>query len=63
MERKKLIALFVDLKAAFDSADREKLWETMQKRGISQGMIRKIKRMYRETRSKVREGSELGECL
>ena len=52
MERKKLIALFVDLKAAFDSADREKLWEAMEKRGISEGMIRKIKRMYRETEAK-----------
>ncbi|XP_076685996.1 uncharacterized protein LOC143378004 [Andrena cerasifolii] len=34
----KLVALFVDLKAAFDTVDRSKLWEAMEKRGeLSKG--------------------------
>lgn len=63
VEKKKLIALFVDLKATFDSVDREKLWEVMEKKGISERMKRKIKRIYRETRSRVKVGNELEECF
>lgn len=63
VERKKLIALFVDLKATFDSVNREKLWEVMEKRGISERMKRKIKRIYRETRSRVKVGNEIEECF
>lgn len=63
VKKKKLIALFVNLKAVSDLVDREKLWEAMEKKGISEGMIKKIKRIYKETRSRVRVGSELGECF
>ena len=35
----------------------------MEKKGISEGMIRKIKRIYKKTRSRVGVSSELGECF
>ncbi|XP_011163688.1 uncharacterized protein LOC105198616 [Solenopsis invicta] len=37
-ERGKLVAFFIDLKAAFDSVDREVLGRTMRERGISEEM-------------------------
>lgn len=44
MERKKgrMAALFVDLKAAFDSVDRKILVKTMRERGIREGLIVRI---------------------
>lgn len=36
---RKLYALFIDLKAAFDSICRERLWRIMEKRGISKYII------------------------
>lgn len=34
-EDKKIYALFVDLKAAFDTVDRRKLWDILKKEGIN----------------------------
>lgn len=48
--KEKVYALFVDLKAAFDTVNREKLWKIMEKFGISQHIIEKIKGIYRETK-------------
>lgn len=57
----KVIAMFVDLKAAFDSVDRGVLIEAMRKRGIREGLIERIGEVLRETRSRVRVGERMGE--
>lgn len=48
--------LFVDLKAAFDMIDREVLLGTMRKRGIRKGLVKKVKKMFREIKSRVSRG-------
>lgn len=35
-----MVAMFVDLKAAFDSVDREVLIGTMRKQGVREGLIK-----------------------
>ena len=57
----KLVALFVDLRAAFDTVDRRKLWEAMEKSGVTEGLRDRVKEIYRETTSKVKVGGETGE--
>ncbi|XP_024886911.1 golgin subfamily A member 6-like protein 1, partial [Temnothorax curvispinosus] len=59
----KVVALFVDLKAAFDSVDREVLMEALRERGVREGLVERIEEVLRETRSRVRAGKELGEFL
>ncbi|XP_024875959.1 trichohyalin-like, partial [Temnothorax curvispinosus] len=59
----KLIACFVDLKAAFDSVDRGILIKAMRERGIRDGLVRRTEEMLRETKSRVRGGNELGEVF
>ncbi|KAL6421061.1 hypothetical protein ACFW04_013585 [Cataglyphis niger] len=56
----KLIAFFIDLKAAFDSVDRRKLVEAMRERGMREGLIRRSEDIMRETRNRVRRGEDLG---
>lgn len=56
-----LAALFVDLKAAFDSVDRKVLIETMTERGIRERLIERVEEIMRETRSRVRLGGGVGE--
>jgi len=52
-----LVALFVDLKAAFDSVDREVLMEAMRERGVREGFTAKrMEQMLRETKSRMRIG-------
>lgn len=62
---KKAVALFVDMKAAFDSADRRILYKTMKERGIREGLIERIKEVFRKTKSedRVKIGGELGESF
>lgn len=50
---KKLIVIFVDLKAAFD---RRVSCETMKERGIRERLIGRVKEALRETRSRVKAG-------
>jgi len=57
----KIIAMFVDLKAAFDSVDREVLICTMRQRGIREGLIERVEEVMRETRSRVKIGDKTGE--
>ncbi|XP_043280376.1 uncharacterized protein [Venturia canescens] len=57
----KVIAMFVDLKAAFDSVDRKVLVETMEKRGVREGIRERVREIYEETRNKVRVGGVVGE--
>lgn len=56
----KVVAMFVDLKAAFDTVDRRKLWEAMEKHGISERLRKRIQEIYVETTSRVRIGQEMG---
>ncbi|XP_020298973.1 uncharacterized protein LOC109863175 [Pseudomyrmex gracilis] len=46
----KLVALFVDLKAAFDLVDRSKLIEAMKERGMRDGIIKRVKQVIREAK-------------
>ncbi|XP_046145496.1 trichohyalin-like [Osmia bicornis bicornis] len=53
-EKGKVIAFFVDLKAAFDSVDRGVLLEALKQRGVREGLRTRIKEILRETRSRER---------
>jgi hypothetical protein len=59
----KIVALFVDLRAAFDSVDRGILVGVMrgEGRGIREELTRKMEELMKETKSRVRAGEELGE--
>lgn len=59
----KLVALFVDMKAAFDSVDREILIGIMRELGIREGLTVRAEQMVRETRSRVRIGKEVRESF
>lgn len=50
---RKLVALFVDLRAAFDSVDRRIL---AIRKGMREGLMRRVEEVIRETRSRVRTG-------
>lgn len=50
---KKAYLFFADLKGAFDSIDRQKIWEVMERKGVSKGLISAIKRLYEETGCKI----------
>lgn len=52
----KLITLFVDLKAAFDTVSRKTVVEAMKERGVRKGLVERIEEVLRETRSRVRIG-------
>lgn len=54
------MATFVDLKAAFDSLDREVLMEAMRERGVRKGLRNRIEEVYRETRNRVKVGGKIG---
>jgi len=56
----KMVAVFVDLKAAFDSVDRERLIEALRTRGVRKGLRERIGEIMRETKGRVRVGGELG---
>jgi len=53
---KKLVVIFVDLKAAFDTVDRRVSCEIMKERGIRERLIGRVKEALRETRSRVKAG-------
>ena len=53
--------MFVDLKAAFDTVQRGKLWRDMEKSGIEKGLIERVKEIYEETRNVVRINEEESE--
>lgn len=54
----KMIILFVDLKAAFDSVDRGLLTETIKRRGVREDLIKKCEEALRETVNRVKEGEK-----
>lgn len=56
---KKLVVIFVDLKAIFDTVDRSRVsCETMKARGIRERLIGRAKEALRETRSRMIAGGE-----
>ncbi|XP_023247234.1 uncharacterized protein LOC111643501 [Copidosoma floridanum] len=48
-KKEKVLASFVDLTAAFDTVNRERLWEVMKEEGMSKGLIERVKELYEET--------------
>ncbi|XP_029054322.1 uncharacterized protein LOC114881649 [Osmia bicornis bicornis] len=53
-EKGKVIACFIDLKAAFDSVDRGVLMEILKEKGVRRGLRERIKEVLREAKSRVR---------
>lgn len=47
---KEMVAMMVDLKAAFDSVDKEVLGRRLEEGGISKRIRERIRKIYRETR-------------
>jgi len=56
----KLVAIFVDLRAAFDSVDRGELIRAMRGRGVREGLVERVEEMLKETRSRVKIGGQMG---
>lgn len=56
-----MYALFIDLKATFDTVDINKLWNIMRSLGISKYLIERIKELYQETKARVRTQEEVSE--
>jgi len=59
-DKGKMIGMFIDLKAAFDSVDKEVLIKAMRGRGMREGLINRVEEVLRETRSRVRVGTQCG---
>ncbi|KMQ85710.1 hypothetical protein RF55_15573 [Lasius niger] len=49
----------LDLKAAFDTVDREVLIKTLRERGIRKGLVERVEEVIRETKSRVRAGEDI----
>jgi len=58
---KDIYLLFVDFKAAYDSINRDKLWEVMDQLGILAKLTRLIKSCTYNSKSKISFGGELSE--
>ena len=57
--RSKFYVCFVDFRKAFDTVKRDKLWEVLNRHGISDKMLEMLKAIYRKVTAVVRYGSEL----
>lgn len=51
---KKIYALFIDLKAAFDNVDRDILWDILENKGVDSTLIKRIKKIYEHNEVLVR---------
>ena len=58
-KRGKFYVCFVDFKKAFDTVKRDKLWEVLDRQGVSDKMLGAIKAVYNRVTAVVRYGSEL----
>lgn len=56
----KVVLLFVDLKAAFDSVDRRVLVKMMRRKVIAERLIDRVEKVLMKTRSRVRVKGETG---
>ena len=45
-----LLVTCLDLEKAYDRVDRGKLWEVMRKRGMTEGMVKVLEKIYEEVR-------------
>jgi hypothetical protein len=64
--RGKVYAAFIDYKKAFDTVNRDKLWDTLEKLKTSSKLVSMLKSMYSSVQSCVRWGASLSdffECL
>lgn len=57
----KMVVLFVDLKAAFDSVNRGVLLKALRERGVRERLVKRCEEIVRETVSRVRIGKREGE--
>ena len=57
------IVMFLDLKAAFDSVDREALFHCMLMQGVSPKYVNILKALYSHTAGRVRVYGQLSRCL
>ena len=57
----KVYVAFVDYKKAFDTVNREALWDVLQKLQTSSKMIMILKAMYNSVKSSVRRGANLSQ--
>ena len=57
-KRSKLYAAFIDFQKAFDSINRDRLWDILKKIGVSTRMINILKAMYVNVKAVVRQGLE-----
>lgn len=56
--KEEIMILFVDLKAAFDSVDREKLVKAIRERGVKEGLVKRCEVVLREMKDKTGEEKE-----
>lgn len=59
----KVVLLFVDLKAAFDSVDRRVLVKMMRRKVIAERLIDRVEKVLMKTRSRVSVKGETGKCF
>ena len=60
-KRGKMVVMFIDMKAAFDSVDREVLVRAMRGRGVREELVGRCEEILKETSCRVRVGDEEGE--
>lgn len=53
-----MVALFLDLKTAFDSVNRNVLLEAMRVQGVREGLVDRVEQVVKETKIRVRIGVE-----
>ena len=63
LRHRKLYAAFIDFRKAFDSVNRNKLWDVLFKSGIKGKMLRALQSMYSVVKAKVRVGGDLTESF
>lgn len=56
-----LITLFVDFMQAFDSIDRDTMWQILASYGIPHKLLNIIKGLYKETKCRIIHRGKLGE--
>lgn len=58
-KERRIYALFVDLKAAFDNVEREQLWNVLKGKGVAADLVWRMERIYEETKVAVRVKEEV----
>ena len=74
-KNKPIIAVFLDIEKAYDSIPRHLIWEVLLKKGVPEGIVARVKQLYRDTKSciqiqasrsdwfETRSGVQQGSCL